>query len=84
MIAQAIGAVGLTLACLLPLLLAAYIVRAVTRDGDDSAALSELLIVEMTAEQPLLFEARGPVPALTHASPHDDNETAATAASSTD
>jgi len=54
-IAKAIGAVGVTLACLLPLLLAAYIIRAVTRDSDESAALSELLVVEMTAEQPLLL-----------------------------
>ncbi len=36
-IAQAIGAVGLTLACLLPLLLAAYVIRAVNRDGDDAS-----------------------------------------------
>ena len=40
MIAQAIGGVGLMLACLLPLLLAAYVIRAVNRDGDDNAALS--------------------------------------------
>jgi len=54
-IAKAISAVGLTLACLLPLFLAAYIIRAVTQDGEDSDALSELLIVELTAEQPLLL-----------------------------
>ena len=36
-IAQAIGAVGLTLACLLPLLLAAYVIRAVNRDGDGAS-----------------------------------------------
>jgi hypothetical protein len=54
-IAQAIGAVGLTLACLLPLLLAGYIIRAVNQNGDDSAALGELLVLEITAEQPLLL-----------------------------
>ena len=54
-IAKAIGAVGVTLACLLPLLLAGYIIRAVTQHGDESAALSELLVVEMTADQPLLL-----------------------------
>ena len=66
-IAQAIGTVGLTLGCLLPLLLAGYIIRAVNHHGDDGAALSELLVMEMTADQPRLLPA--PVlsaPALEH------------------
>ncbi len=85
LIAQAIGAVGLTFACLLPLLLAAYIIRTVNRDSDDGSALSEMLIVEMTAEQPLLLPVSPrPVAALEHAPSHEGDETAATAASSTD
>ncbi len=84
-IAQAIGAVGLTLACLAPLLLAAYVIRAVNQDGDESAALSELLVMEMTADQPLLLPISRPrVAALEHTPPSEGDETAATAASSTD
>jgi hypothetical protein len=75
-IAQTIAAFALTLACLLPLLLAAYIIWAVTQNGDDSAGLSELLILEMAAEKPLLLPAlERPVPALEHTpSPNDDAE----------
>jgi len=84
-IAQAIGAVGLTLACLLPLLLAAYIIRAVNQNGDDSAALGQLVVLEMTSEQPLLLPiAPRPVAALEHSLSPDDDETVATTASSSD
>jgi hypothetical protein len=54
-IAQTIGTVGLTLTCLLPLLLAGYVIYALNRSGDENDALSELLIMEMTADQPLLL-----------------------------
>ena len=84
-IAQAIGAVGLTLACLLPLLLAAYVIRAVNRDGDDSAARSELLVMEITAEQPLLLPiSPRPVAALEHTPPSEGDETDGAATSGTD
>jgi hypothetical protein len=84
-IANAINAVGLTLACLLPLLLAAYVIRAVNEDGDDSAELGKLLVMEMTAEQPLLLPVSPrPVAALEHSPPLDDDETVGTAASSAD
>ena len=84
-IAQAIGAVGLTMACLLPLLLAAYVIRAVNRDGDDNAALSELLVMEITAERPLLLQnSPRPVAALELAPPPEDDESAGIAAASTD
>jgi len=84
-IAQAIGAVGLTLACLLPLLLAGYVIHAVNRNGDDNAALGELLVLEMTAEQPLLLpNSPRPVAALEHTLSPDDDETAGTTASSSD
>jgi hypothetical protein len=84
-IAQAIGAVGLTLACLLPLLLAAYVIHAVNQNGDDNAALSELLVMEITAEQPLLLPiSPRPVAALEHSPLLEDDETAGVAASSAD
>ncbi len=84
-IAQAIGAVGLTLACLLPLLLAGYIIRAVNQNGDDSAALSELLVLEITSEQPLLLPiSHRPVAALEHSLLPEDDESTGTAASNSD
>ena len=55
LIAQTISTVGLTLACLLPLLLAGYVIYSHNRSSDDNDALSELLIMEMTADQPLLL-----------------------------
>jgi hypothetical protein len=84
-VAGAIAAFGLTLACLLPLLLAGYIIRAVTQDGDENAALSEMLVVEMTSEKPMFLPITPrPVAALEHAPPLHDDETAATAASNTE
>jgi len=55
LVAQTISAVGLTLACLLPLLLAGYIVYTLNRSNDDNDALSELLVLEITAEKPKLL-----------------------------
>jgi hypothetical protein len=75
-IAQAIGVLGVTLACLLPLLLAAYIIRAVSQNRDDSAALSELLIMEIAADEPLLLPAPKRVPALEHLPSPDEGEPA--------
>ena len=84
-IAKTIGSVGLTLACLLPLLLAGYVIYSLNRSSDDSDALSEMLVMEITAEKPKLLPiAPRPVAALEHVSPQDDDETAATAASNTD
>ena len=54
-VAQTIGAVGLTLACLLPLLLAGYIIYTLNHSNDDNDALSELLVLEITAEKPKLL-----------------------------
>ncbi|MBT6155352.1 MAG: hypothetical protein HOH82_11870 [Planctomycetaceae bacterium] len=84
-VAQAIATFGLTLACLAPLALAAFIIRAVTQDGDENAALGDLLVVEMTSEKPMLLpiEPR-PAAALEHSPAKDDNETVTTTASSAD
>jgi hypothetical protein len=68
LIAQTISAVGLTLACLLPLLLAGYVIYSLNRSSDDSDALSELLIMELTADQPLLLPSSpATVAAIEHA-----------------
>jgi len=84
-VAESITAFGVTLACLLPLFLAGYIIRAVTQYGDESAALGELLVVEMTSEKPMLLPiAPRPVAALEHSPPLHDDETVKAAASNTD
>ena len=54
-VAESIGAVGLTIACLLPLFLAGYIVHCLRRNIDSDEALSELLVMEIAGEQPGLF-----------------------------
>ena len=53
-IAAAIGNVGLILACLIPLALAGYLLYCL-RNQKDGPVVTELLIEEMTAEQPTLL-----------------------------
>ena len=66
-IANAISGIGLTLACLLPLLLAGYVVYSLNRSSDDSDALSEMLVMEITAEKPKLLPSLRPtVAAIEH------------------
>ena len=84
-VARTIAGVGLTLSCMLPLLLAGYVIYSLNQSSDDDDALSEMLVMEITAEKPKLLPiAPHPVAALEHVPPPDDDETAATAASSTD
>jgi hypothetical protein len=78
-LAETIRGVGMTLGCMLPLLLAGYVIYSLNRSGDDSNALSEMLVMEITAEKPkLLPMVPRPVAAIEHAPPPDDDETAAT------
>ena len=66
-IAAVLTNIGLTLACLLPLLLAGYIIYTLSRSSDDSDTLSELLVMEIVAEKPkLLPMAPRTVAALEH------------------
>ena len=51
-VAESIGAVGLTIACLLPLILAGYVVHCLRHTVDSDEALSELLVMELAGEQP--------------------------------
>jgi hypothetical protein len=51
-VAESSGAVGLGIACLLPLVLAGYIVHCLRRNMESDEALSELLITEIAGEQP--------------------------------
>jgi cell division protein FtsN len=77
-IAHTIGAVGLTLACLLPLLLAAYVIHTLNHQDEDPAALNELLVLDLTSERPrLLPHSVRSVAALEHRRPDDDESPAA-------
>jgi hypothetical protein len=51
-VAESIGAVGITIACLLPLMLAGYVVHCLRHTVDGDEALSELLVMELAGEQP--------------------------------
>jgi len=53
-VAAAIEDAAILLACLLPLLLAWFVIRAIRQDPDE-AALGELLVHEFVTEQPLLL-----------------------------
>jgi len=67
LIAAAITNIGLILACLLPLVLCVVILRSLRNPVTDEEALTELLVQEIVAEQPLLLSAEPRPPALEHA-----------------
>ena len=71
--AAAIQNIGLTLACLLPLVVAVFVIRQMQSQEPDHAAVAELLILEMTADEPRLLP--GPM-SQRHALTHDDPEEA--------
>ena len=56
LIASAILELGLSAMCLVPLLVCIYVLRAVTSGNseDGAQALSDLLVLDLTSEQPLL------------------------------
>ena len=54
-IAAAVTQVGMLVACLTPLLLAAYLIHTLRYASDDDADLAELLVTEFAAEQPRLL-----------------------------
>ena len=60
-LAAVIWSVALLTACVLPILLAIYVIRSIGT-GEPEQALSELLIHELTAEQPILLPTLGPAP----------------------
>ena len=70
-IAAVIQNIGLTLACLLPLLVAVFVIRQMQSQEPDHAAVAELLILEMTADEPRLLPGLMPQ---RHALTHDDPE----------
>ena len=72
-IAAMIQNIGLTLACLLPLVVAVFVIRQMQSQEPDHAAVAELLILEMTADEPRLLP--GPM-SQRHALNHDDADEA--------
>jgi hypothetical protein len=66
-IAAVIQDFGLFIACLLPLVVAVFVIRQMQSQEPDHAAVAELLVLELTADEPRLLP--GPMsrrPALTH------------------
>jgi hypothetical protein len=72
-IAAVIQDFGLFIACLLPLVVAVFVIRQVQSQEPDHAAVAELLILEMTADEPRLLP--GPM-SQRSALTHDDAEEA--------
>lgn len=69
-VAAAIQAMTLTLACLLPLLVCAYALRQLGNSQPDDDGLSELLVQELAADEPrLLLGWHQPPPAIEHHPP---------------
>jgi hypothetical protein len=63
-IAEAITAVGVLLACLAPLALAGYVLFAMQHHSDETDAVNELLIREFTSDRPILLPPLAQSPAL--------------------
>ncbi len=73
-VATAIQNIGLTLACLLPLIVAVYVIRQMQSQEPDHAAVAEMLVLEVTSNEPRLLP--GPVLAqktLGHTVTEDDH-----------
>ena len=75
-LAAAVQSTGLILACLLPLVLCVVILRSLRNPVTDEEALTEFLVQEIVAEQPLLLSAETRPPALEHAANRDQAPTA--------
>lgn len=57
-IAESIKAIGLWLACLLPVGLAGYVLYSVNRCTDDQVTLNEMIVVDLTSDRPDLIPFR--------------------------
>ena len=72
-IAAVIQDFGLFIACLLPLVVAVFVIRQMQSQEPDHAAVAELLVLELTADEPRLLP--GPM-SQRHALTHDDSKEA--------
>lgn len=66
LLAAAIENVGLIVACLLPLLVCIYVIRQMGSGEPDDAAVAELLVCELTSDQPRLLPGESLRSALEH------------------
>ncbi|WP_146406071.1 hypothetical protein [Allorhodopirellula heiligendammensis] len=71
-IATVIQNLGLTIACVLPLVVAVFVIRQMQSQEPDHAAVAEMLVLELTSDEPRLLP--GPM-TRRPASDHDDEET---------
>jgi hypothetical protein len=67
-LAASIQTVGLIVAALLPLIVAIYVIRQMNRAEPDDGAVAQLLVAELTTDQPVLLPGPvlRPAPALEH------------------
>ena len=72
-IAAVIQDFGLFIACLLPLVVAVFVIRQMQSQEPDHATVAELLVLELTADEPRLLP--GPM-SQRHALTHDDSKEA--------
>ena len=72
LIAAAITNIGLILACLLPLVLCVVILRSLRNPVADEEALTEFLVHEIVADQPLLLSTEPRTPALEYAAGREE------------
>jgi hypothetical protein len=72
-VAAVIQDFGLIIACLLPLVVAVFVIRQMQSQEPDHATVAELLVLELTADEPRLLP--GPM-SQRHALTHDDSKEA--------
>lgn len=66
-VAAVIMDIGIILACLLPLALGVYVLRAACRAGESDSAMAELLVQELVASEPRLsLQGHSSLPAIEH------------------
>ncbi len=66
-VASVILDIGIILACLLPLALCVYVLRAACRAGESDSAVAELLVQELVASEPRLsLPGRSSLPVIEH------------------
>ena len=66
LVAQAISSIGLTIACLLPLAVAALLIWRLRESPDDDSTLTQLLVEELVSDQPRFLPPPTPEPSRLH------------------
>jgi hypothetical protein len=71
-VAAGIQTIGLIVACLLPLIICVFVIRQMTRTEPDDSAIAELLVSELTTDQPMLLPGPALRPALENHADQDE------------